>query len=243
MIRGLYISASGLLAESARQDVIASNLANADTTGFKRSETATRPFSEFLLRNTWLPGAPAVGSMAMGVELSGASVINTQGSIRATGNTLDVALQGDGFITVQDAAGRRYTRAGALQVDAQGRLVTEQGAVVQGQAGPITLGPGAVEIGRDGTVSQNGQVRGQIRIVALDPASLQGQGDSLFTGTERGQATAQVRQGFLEGSTVQTVQEMVDLIRAMRAFEANQRAVHAQDETLEQAVTKVGAIG
>ncbi|MCU0308254.1 MAG: flagellar hook-basal body protein [Thermoleophilia bacterium] len=243
MIRGLYISATGLLAESRRQDVIANNLANVQTTGFRRSETQTRPFSEMLLHNTGLRGTPAVGTLAMGTEVAGARVIDVQGPITATGNTLDVALSGTGFISVQAEGGRRYTRAGNLGLDAQGRLTTADGAVVEGQSGPIVLGQGAVAIGADGTVSQGGAVRGRIRLVTLDPESIRAEGQSRLTGTERGPATATVRQGFLEGSSVETVSEMVDLIRVMRSFEVNQRAMRAQDETLEQAVTKVGAIG
>ena len=243
MIRGLYIAATGMLAESTRQDVIANNLANVTTSGFKRSESSTRPFSEMLV-TAGAPGTPQVGTLAMGAEIAGIATMATQGPVRATGNPLDVALVGEGWITVDAQGGRRYTRDGALSVDAGGRLVTSDGSEVAGAAGPIRLAAdgGQVTIAADGTVSQDGAARGRIRIAALDPASLTREGASLMGGTETGTPTARVRQGYLEGSNVNTVTEMVELISAMRAFEANQKAVQAHDEALEQAVTKVGAV-
>ena len=113
MLRGIYIAASGLLAESARQDVVANNLANATTTGFKRSEATARPFQEMLLRSQGIPGTPAVGTMTMGAEVQGITRLDTQGPLRHTGNALDVALVGTGYFTVETAAGRRYSDATA----------------------------------------------------------------------------------------------------------------------------------
>lgn len=244
MIRGLYIAATGMLAESTRQDVIANNLANVTTSGFKRAESSTRPFAEMLVSNLGVPGTPRVGTLAMGAEISGLATMAGQGPLRSTGNPLDLALVGDGWITVNGQGGSRYTRDGALSVDAGGRLVTGDGSEVAGATGAIRLaaGGGEVSIAADGTVSQDGAARGRIRLAALDPATLTREGTSLMGGTETGAPTAQVRQGYLEGSNVNTVTEMVELISAMRAFEANQKAVQAHDEALDQAVTKVGAV-
>jgi flagellar basal-body rod protein FlgF len=245
VIRGLYIAASGMLAESDRQDVIANNLANVTTSGFRRSEMTSQPFAAMLVSNMGVPGTPQVGNLPMGVEITGTHRIEAQGPLRSTGNPLDVALVGTGYLTVQAPGGAKaYTRAGDLQVSGKGQLATSTGSVVLGENGPITVKDGPVTISSDGRVSQGGAEIGRLRIVDLKPGSLTAQGDTLVTGTEAGPAKGtQVRQGYLEGSSVNTVTEMVKLIEVMRSFEANQKAVSAQDETLEQAVTKVGVVG
>jgi len=243
LIRGIYIAASGLLAESARQDVIANNLANATTTGFKRSESASAPFGEMLLHNMGMPGAPAVGTMEMGAQVQGIDRIDSQGALRYTGNRLDLALIGSGNFTIDTPNGRRYTRDGSFGLDSDGRLVTKEGNHVLGVGGPITLDRGAVKIAADGTITQGGTVRGTLLLTDLAPESIATEGNSLYTGTPTGTSSARVRQNHLESSTVNVVSEMVDLIRVMRAFEANQKSVHAHDEALQASVTRVGAVG
>jgi flagellar basal-body rod protein FlgG len=243
LIRGIYIAASGLLAESARQDVIANNLANATTTGFKRSESASGPFGEMLLHNMGMPGAPAVGTMEMGAQVHGIDRIDSQGALRFTGNRLDLALIGSGNYTIDTPNGRRYTRDGSFGLDSAGRLVTKEGNPVLGVAGPITLDRGEVKIAADGTITQGGTVRGRLLLTDLAPESIATEGNSLYTGTPTGTSSARVRQNHLESSTVNVVSEMVDLIRVMRAFEANQKSVHAHDEALQASVTRVGAVG
>lgn len=244
MIRGLYIAATGLLAESKRQDVIANNLANATTTGFKRSESAASPFGDMLITSMGTPGRPTIGHLDMGAQVDGVTRIDTQGPLRFTGNNLDLALVGEGHFTVDAPNGRRYTRDGSFSLDAGGRLVTKEGYPVLGVGGrPITLDRGEVKIAADGTVTQGGAVRGRLEITRLDPASITAESESLLTGTPSGTATASVRQDHLESSTVNVVSEMVDLIRVMRSFESNQKAVNAQDEALQASVTRVGAVG
>ena len=246
MIRGLYIAATGMLEASARQDVVANNLANVTSNGFKRDVSTSDPFGEMLVSNMGIPGVPTVGSMNLGVEVSGLHTMDTQGSLRATTNSLDVALVGSGWLTVDTPNGRRYTRDGQLQVDARGRLLAADGnALVGVKGGPIAVDPdaGAVTIAADGTVSQAGGEKGQLRIAALDPASLAKEGSNYVNGTEKGRADAVVRQGYLEASNVNVVSEMVELIEVMRSFEANQKAALAHGDTLQDAVTKVGSIG
>ncbi len=242
LLRGIYIAASGLLAESARQDVIANNLANATTTGFKRSESTAHPFSSMLLHNMGQAGAPAIGTMEMGAEVDGIDRIDTQGALRFTGNNLDLALVGAGHFTIDTPNGRRYTRDGSFGLDDNGRLVTKEGNPVLGVAGPITLDRGEVKIAADGTISQGGQVKGKVLLTDLDPASITTEGGSLYTGTATGTSTASVRQNHLESSTVNVVSEMVDLIRVMRAFESNQKSVQSHDEALQASIQKVGAV-
>jgi flagellar basal-body rod protein FlgF len=244
VIRGLYIAATGLLAESRRQDAVANNLANATTTGFKRSETTASPFDEMLLTSMGTPGRPTIGTLQMGAQVNGVTRIDSQGALKFTGNHLDLALIGDGHFTVDTPNGRRYTRDGSFSLDATGRLVTKEGNAVLDTAGkPITLDQGEVKIAADGTVSQGGTVRGTLQLTALDPASIATESTSLLTGTPSGTATATVRQDHLESSTVNVVSEMVELIRVMRSFESNQKSVNAQDEALQASVTRVGAVG
>ena len=243
MLRGIYIAASRPLAESARQDVIANNLANATTTGFKRSESTAHPFSSMLLHNMGQAGAPAIGTMAMGAQVDGSDRIDSPGALRVTGNRLDMALIGTGNFTIDTPNGRRYTRDGSFGLGSNGHLVTKEGNDVLGVAGPITLDRGEVKIAADGTISQGGTVKGKLLLTALDPESVATEGNSLYTGTPAGTPTARVRQNHLESSTVNVVSEMVDLIRVMRSFEANQKSVHAHDEALLASVTKVGAVG
>lgn len=243
MLRGLYIAASGLLAESARQDVIANNLANATTTGFKRSETVASPFDQMLLHNLAMPGQPAVGTLEMGAQVQGISRIDSQGALRFTGNKLDVALVGNGHFTIATPDGKRYTRDGSFGLDSSGTLVTKEGYPVLGTKGPITLAAGEVRIGADGSVTQGGVVRDTLQFTALDPASITQESNGLLAGTVKGTAAVQARQNHLEGSTVNVVSEMVALIRVMRSFEANQKSVNAEDEALQASVAKVGAVG
>jgi flagellar basal-body rod protein FlgF len=245
LIRGLYIAATGMLAESARQDVIANNLANVTTTGFKRDEATNTTFGNMLVSSMGLPGTPAVGPLNLGTQVGSVVTIDRQGALKATQNSLDIGLEGDGWMTVDATGGRRYTRDGQLQVSANGQLQSGDGSTLVGTNGrPITVDKnGSIAIAKDGTVTQDGTEKGQIRIVALDPASLQKEGSNLANGTESGAGKATVRQGYLESSNVNTVSEMVELIEVMRAFEANQKAALAQGDMLQEAVTKVGSLG
>ena len=243
MLRGIYIAGSGMLAESVRQDIVANNLANATTNGFKRTQANSEPFKTFLLENRGMPGQPKIGTTNMGVEISRLDVIDTQGPLRNTGNPLDLALVGKGWFEVNAPGGTRYTRDGSFTLDQTGTLVTKEGWSVIGESGRIrATGTGTIGVAQDGTVNQDGAVIGRLRITALDPATLAKEGSSLMKGTPTGAAPAVIRQSFLEGSTVNVVSEMVELIRVMRSFEANQKAVMSHDDTLGQALTKVGVV-
>jgi flagellar basal-body rod protein FlgG len=232
-----------MLAESARQDVVASNLANATTTGFKRSVSVSSPFGDILMHSMGMPGQPEIGSMPMGAQVEGIARIDAQGPLRFTGNPLDIALIGEGQFTIDGPNGRRYTRDGSFSLDASGRLVTKAGDPVLGVNGPITLDRGEVKLAADGTITQGGVTKGKLLLTSLAPDSIAAEGDSMLTGTPTGTATAQVRQNHLEGSTVNVVSEMVELIRVMRSFEASQKAVQSHDEALQASITRVGAVG
>jgi flagellar basal-body rod protein FlgG len=238
--RGLYIAATGMLAEQIRQDQLANDLANASTVGYKPERSMQRSFSSLLLENT-LTGQ-TVGPLSLGAGIAATRTDFSQGALRQTGDTLDVALTGEGFLAIQTPAGIRYTRNGQFTVDGGGRLVTSTGAPVLGTDGrPIAVaGESGLQIAPDGTVRSGGQVRGTIAVVSLtNPVR---QGDNAYTGTPGARpAGTQLAQGYLEGSGVDATRAMVDMIVSLRTYEASQRVVRTIDETLGRAVNSVGS--
>ena len=227
MDRGLYIAASGMLAEQIRQDQIANDLANASTPGYKGDRTAQRSFGDLLLANS--TNGAAVGRQSTAVQVDSIETDFSPRPSRETGEPLDFAITGEGFFAVQTAQGVRYTRNGQFSLDPQGRLVTAQGAPVLDTAGrAITATDGKVDPRRLGVVA------------LTDPRK---EGDSLVTGTPAGAAAGTPRSGALESSGADAARSMVDMIASMRAFEAGQKVIQTIDETLGQAVTKVGAVG
>ena len=240
MERGLYIAASGMIAEQVRQDQIANDLANASTTGYKADRSAQRSFGEMLLQNS-STGA-TIGSLGLGAHIAEIRTDLSQGPLRQTGESLDVALNGAGFFAVQTPNGVRYTRDGELTLDASGRLATSTGLPVLGTNGqPITVGSADnLTIAPDGTVSSGARTVGTLAVVGL--SNPQKQGDVLFAGTPTARpAGTEVVQGSLEGSGVDPVRTMVDMIASLRAFESSQRVIHAIDDTVGKAVSSVGS--
>jgi flagellar basal-body rod protein FlgF len=227
MDRGLYIAASGMLAEQIRQDQIANDLANASTPGYKGDRTAQRSFGDLLLANS--TSGAAVGRQSTSVQVDAIETDFSARPSRETGEPLDFAITGEGFFAVQTAQGVRYTRNGQFTLDPQGRLVTAQGDPVLDTAGrAITATDGKVDARRLGVVA------------LTNPRK---EGDSLVTGTPAGAAAGTVRSGALESSGADAARSMVDMIASMRAFEAGQKVIQAIDETLGQAVSKVGSVG
>jgi flagellar basal-body rod protein FlgF len=227
MDRGLYIAASGMLAEQIRQDQIANDLANASTPGYKGDRTAQRSFGDLLLANS--TNGNVVGRQSTAVQVDNIETDFSPRPSRETGEPLDFAITGEGFFAVQTAQGVRYTRNGQFTLDPQGRLVTAQGDPVLDTAGRAITSP-------DGKVDPR-----RLGIVAL--TNPRKEGDSLVTGTPAGAAAGTARSGALESSGADAARSMVDMIASMRAFEAGQKVIQTIDETLGQAVTKVGAVG
>ena len=227
MERGLYIAASGMLAEQARQDLIANDLANASTPGYKSDRTSQRSFGELLLKDT--RSGATVGPLGLGAEISRQVTDITPSSTRETGEPLDLAINGEGFFAVQTDQGVRYTRNGRFMADGQGRLTDQLGNAVLGQDGR------PVQTAADGTVAGR-----QVGVFALANAVKVGEG--LFTGAAGGRATGTVQTGALENSGVNPTRTMVDMMASMRAFEAGQRVIRTIDDTLAKAASQVGSI-
>ncbi len=227
MERGLYIAASGMLAEMVRQDQIANDLANASTPGYKADRTSQRSFGQLLLANS-LTGRP-VGSLGLGVQIGRTVTDLSPAPLRETGEALDFAIEGTGFFAVQTAQGIRYTRNGQFSVSARGTLVTSLGDEVLGQGGaPIRVGAG-------GKVNPRS-------IGVFEVPGARKVGDGMFAGTAAGRGAGTVRAGALEGSGVDAARAMVDMIASFRAFESGQRVIRTIDETLEKAAGQVGSL-
>ncbi len=256
MFRSLHIAATGMVAQETKLDAIANNLANSNTTGYKRQSAE---FEDLLYQQQRGAGIGAGGVAApTTVELgSGARVVATprhftQGSIQQTGSPLDVAIEGNGFLQVQrDDGTAAFTRAGAMKVDASGRLVTSDGLAIEPNV-TVPSDATSVTIGSDGLVSaevpgQPAPVQlGKIQIATFpNPGGLTAVGHNLFLASgSSGEASVgdagtdgrgRLMQGALEGSNVEVVTEMIDLIRTQRAYEINSKIISAADEMLRSA--------
>ena len=230
MDRGLYIAASGMLAEQVRQDQIANDLANASTPGYKADRTAQQSFGNLLLSNSQT--GQQIGPQSTAVQVRRIQTDFTPQPLRDTGEPLDFGIVGNGFFAVQTAQGVRYTRNGQFTSDGQGQLITAQGDRVLGRNGrPIT-------IGADGRVDPR-----TLNVVLLN--NPRKQGDNYLTGTPgavAGQTAGQVRAGALEASGADPTRSMVDMISSMRSYESGQKVIQTIDETLQKAVTQVGSV-
>ncbi len=264
MISGLYTAASGLISETYRQDVIANNLANVNTTGYKKDRALYITFpTVFLYRindeKIKIPGFASadvlspIGEMGRGVQLRYDGIqpaITEEGSYIETQNKLDFAIKGNGMFVINTPYGIRYTRDGSFNLDNDNKLVTKNGYAVLGTRGEITLDGTEIHVDEAGTIFLDGQEIDNFRIAIFDEQSkLRKQGENLFYLLDGGLlpeneegSEIQIRQGYLETSNVNVVREMVDMITAYRAYEASQKAIQAQDQTLNRAVNDVGNI-
>jgi flagellar basal-body rod protein FlgF len=269
VFRGLYTGASGMVAQMHRMDVLSNNLANVDLNGYKRDTSVHKAFPELLVRRMNDDGvykfpfgsadmAPVVGKIGTGVEMNEAYTVFTQGALKETENSFDLALEGEGFFTVLTPEGERYTRNGSFTLGKEGLLVTKEGYPVLGSEGPIQIKENNFVVDEKGKVYVNStfaddpqrlvaleeneweniELVDSLKIVDFDRSRfIKKQGGSLWRETvDSGPAAAipeverpNVRQGFLEGSNVNPVTEMVRMIEVNRAYEANQKVVQSQD--------------
>jgi flagellar basal-body rod protein FlgF/flagellar basal-body rod protein FlgG len=236
MDSGLYAACTALMARTDALDTIANNLANSSTSGFRERQTS---FSSVLAGSGHQLGSQ-LNVVTNSYGTLGDSHLDMQaGSLQNTGNTLDVGIDGPGFLTVQTGTGVVYTRNGGLQISAKGQLVTSNGDAVLGVNGPITIPNGApVTISPDGTVSAQGAIAGKLKLVEFKPtADPQSQGASYYTAPDSDvveSTTSQVRQGMIESSNVNPVTSMVQLINAQRAMEGMRHALTMIDTEIDK---------
>ncbi|MHA6721772.1 flagellar basal-body rod protein FlgG [Sphingomonas sp. RS2018] len=251
----LHIARTGIDAQDTRMRVISNNLANVNTTGFKKDRAA---FETLAYQVVTAPGAASTSetryatgmNLGTGVRVQGTARIETQGSAQQTGNSLDLMLDGEGYFQVQLPGGQLgYTRAGNFNRSPEGMLVTSEGYQVMPGI-TVPEGTTSITIGADGTVSAStpGQSAatevGQIQVATFaNPAGLQSTGDNYLIETASSGAAgvgapnqdgrARVRQGMLESSNVNVVEELVDMIETQRAYEVNSKMISATDEMLK----------
>lgn len=248
MLSGLYGPATGMLALEARQDIIANNIANAATAGFRRQAPVQQgfhaTFSARLRPGAHFAGVQGPGGGAVAVE----SVMDQRpGPIQSTGNPLNLALIGPGYFVVRTPEGEAYTRAGAFAINAAGRLSTHDGHEVLNTAGdPMDVRGGPIEIDGRGNVRAGGIPAGQLQLIEFEnPQALRAAGGNLLRAdgdaplqTADAQNTS-VQQGYLEASNVNIPGEFTEMLLGLRAYEANQRVLIAADATLSRLIDQV----
>jgi flagellar basal-body rod protein FlgG len=228
MDTGLYIAASGMLAQQVREDQLANDLSNSSTPGYKSDSSVQSDFGAMLLANT--ATGQTIGPINTGVRL-GAPVTNlTPGTLHSTGQPLDFGIAGHGFFAVRTPQGVRYTRDGQFQASATGQLVDGQGNQVLSQTGaPIAV-----------------SAHGTVPAASLGIFNLTGvakQGNNLFTGTPAGRGTGTVRQGELEDSSVDPVNTMVHMMTALQTYQSGENAIQTISQTMHESATSVGSLG
>ena len=255
MFSSLWIAKTGLDAQQTRMAVTSNNLANVNTTGFKRSRAA---FEDLMYQNDRQPGAqssqatqvPAGTMVGTGVRVVGTEKLFSQGEIVQTNNPLDIAVQGRGFLQVTMPDGTvAYTRDGSFHLNSDGQIVTNSGYPVE-PALTVPANAQSITIGTDGTVSVQlpGQAApAQIGTVQtadfINPAGLEARGENLYvetassgapqTGTPGLNGLGTITQGSLESSNVNVVEELVNMIETQRAYEMNSKAISATDQMLQ----------
>ncbi|MCR4790532.1 MAG: flagellar basal-body rod protein FlgF [Treponemataceae bacterium] len=264
MVRGWYTGASGMNAQQYRLDAISNNLANVDTTGYKKDVAVSKSFPELLLRRMHDDGefsnsigsydaAPIIGKVGLGVETNELYTIFEQGSFKETGSLTDFALGGQGFFAVNTPHGEKYTRNGNFIIGKEGFLETKEGYQLLGEKGPINIGDRKFSVNADGIVysADDMQEIDRIKLVRFDNERyINKQGSSLYAATEisgpahiaEGSERPSVVQNYIESSNVNVVNEMVQMIEVNRAYEANQKTIQAEDSMMTTLWSKVAPV-
>ncbi|MBR5645655.1 MAG: flagellar basal-body rod protein FlgF [Treponema sp.] len=265
MIRGWYIGSSGMNAQQNRLDAISNNLANVDTTGYKRTVTASKSFPELLIRRQDFDGvyqipngmgsadaAPIIGKLGMGVETNENYIDFSQGSFKVTNTKTDIALGNKGFFVVETPMGERYTRNGTFHIGKEGLLLTKDGYPVMGENGYIHVTDDHFMVNEDGVImDEDFNEIDRLKCVRFDNERyLRRMGESMYATNEiagpahiaEGNERPRFLQGYTETSNVNVVNEMVQMIEVNRAYEANQKTITSEDSMMGTLWTKVAEL-
>lgn len=235
MNKAIYIALSGAVLRELHMDIISQNLANADTTGYKKSKIS---FNDYLIPQDLVSTQLDLKSMSF----HSPTITDFEvGNIVKTGNPLDIAIDGKGFIALE---GNQYTRRGDFKKDKEGFLITYNGIKVLGEKGVIKLPEGKVEISSTGTISVNKVAIDTIKLVDFaQPNELLKVSDSMFVTNQQGaKAKAEIKQGYLETSNVNIISEMIKMIHTLREYETYQKAIHTFDEATGKINNELGRL-
>ncbi|MEW6006637.1 MAG: flagellar basal-body rod protein FlgF [bacterium] len=255
MERGIYFSAMGMNSLWGNIETIANNLANVETSGYKRDEMVFEEFGSFKINRLYdeiietpigtSDPAPYVGELPKGVGIADIATIHTQGAIKETENPLDLAINGDGFFAVKTPNGEMYTRNGAFTLDKDGFLATLSGnRVLSILNTPIQIQDANFTVTSDGTIMVGSEEIAKLKLVDFENKNnLNKIGDTLFKTDQMPQnAFSEVKQGFLEASNCEPVLEMVRMIEVQRLYEANQKVALTYDELLSRSINDLGRL-
>lgn len=256
MIRGLYTAVNAMVTLEAKQDVITSNMANANTNGYKSEDLKVKKFQDVLIQNKDKVVAGqnvknTIGSLSLGATIDGTDVKFTQGDLSSTDKDTDMAIDGRGFFSVKRGNNTYFTRDGQFRVNTAGYLVTSEGDSVLGRniktgaTEPINAGNGSFNVDNSNNVIVNGAPQYKIQTADFnDYKNLKKLGDNLYEASENPNYNAQVsvKQKTLEKSNVNIVNEMVNMMTVMRSFETTQKVVQTMDETLSKAANEIGSV-
>ena len=251
MLRGLYTAASGMLAQTVATDTLANNLANVSTVGYKNNKVNFQAFPEMLISRMSNQGQQDVGSIMTGSGVRSSVVDFSTGTLRATGNPLDLAMEGDAFFTVRDQKTNEtyYTKAGNFTADTQGFLTTLNGDRVQGLNGDIALNlqDGEITISKQGQVATKGGAIDRLKVAHFPNNNvLEKVGDTKFRAVDtqgmnaKAETGFQVLQGTVELSNTNPIGELINNIQGLRLYEALQKNIKVSNDTLQKAVNDVG---
>ena len=253
MLRGLYTAYTGMMNEQYRMDIMSNNLANADTTGFKKEGSTSQAYSEVMAVKikdvSENPNTPKrLGNMSLGVKIGETYTDFSQGSLRDTGNTYDIAIGGDGFFNIEftnksGETSTKYTRDGGFTLTKDGYLVTKDGDYVLGENGRIQLSTtaGNTVIDESGNIYQDDRLVASLKLTEFEDTNyLTHYGETMWDAKEGAVAKdaedAKIYQGYLEMSNASVVKEMVNMITISRQYESNQKMLTTFDDTLEKSM-------
>jgi len=259
MFEGLYNSASGMVTQSKIQEVISNNIAKATVCGYKRQAAISKPFENEL--RDQINSSEKIQNQTGGVDLEGIYTIFDQGRIKNTGNSLDMAIEGDGFFVVEINGKQYYTRNGSFTINSEGRMTTLNGDPVMGEDGEINilgknnLNPELtrkISVASDGSISimsadgKESKEISKLKIVSFnDLSEVSPVGQCLFTADAKKAVDSQnfkICQGFIEESNVNILDEMVSMITNMRVYEANQRILRGMNDSLGKGISELSRL-
>lgn len=251
MLRCFYTAGTGMLVQRDRMEVLANNLTNVDTAGYKSDSLISSTFQDMMIERLNDPAIVStsniVGALGTGTHIEQVYTLFGQGNIEETSRTCDMALEGDGFFTVSTPDGDRYTRDGSFSVSSTGYLVTSEGLYVQGQNGRINVGGDDFRVDEQGNIYVGDTLTDRLSIVSFtDNAGLRKDGSNLYervSGVMQNAADAKVVQGSLESSNVDTAEELTRMMSMSKSYQINQRVLGMVDESLQKAVNEVGRVG